>query len=82
MTIQTLLQSELWREFEIDAARRNVDPVLTLKNLIEHHLQATDMLELADEIGGDMRRKGVTEKEADAVIRQYRAEKRQQRDAA
>jgi len=82
MTIQTLLQSELWREFETNEARRNVDPVVTLKSLIECHLQAADMLELADEIGGDMRRNGVTEKEADAVIRRYRAEKRRQRDAA
>ncbi len=69
-------QKPLWDQFQIAARRRRRNPVNILKEYMEECLEAWEDQRLDEEIIRDVRRSGLRESDAVAVVRRYRQEKR------
>ena len=82
MSIDDLLESDLWNDFDRFARRRKHDPVGLLATLLKSHMDAVTMDELDRGIGEDLRRSGVTPRNSVQTVREYRAEKKRNRAAA
>lgn len=76
MTVESLMKTELWQEFERRARRERQQPAALLARMMREYLEISDDLRLNEEMRRDARRS--RNKEADAVrlVRQHRAAKK------
>ena len=82
MTLEGLIQSDLWREFEEYARSRRRQPARLLAELMREQLEIAADVALNNEIRRDVQKSGYKEKDAVRIVRQYRAEKRKRRAAS
>ena len=76
MTLEGLIQSDLWREFEEYARSRRRQPARLLAELMREQLEIAADVALNNEIRRDVQKSGYKEKDAVRIVREYRAEKR------
>ena len=76
LTIDTLIQSDLWREFEKTARDKRRRPVELLADVIADFLATQEGTALFDDIEHDLRHTGYTEDDAVALVKAYRASRR------
>jgi len=82
MTLEGLIQSDLWREFEEYARSRRRQPARLLAELMREQLEIAADVALNDEIRREVQKSGYEEKDAVRIVREYRAEKRKRRAAS
>ena len=82
MTLESLIQSDLWREFEEYARSKRKRPAKLLAELISEYLEIAADVALNNEIRRDVQKSGYKEKDAVKIVCEYRAEKRKQRAAS
>jgi len=82
MTLEGLIQSDLWREFEEYARSRRRQPARLLAELMREQLEIAADVALNDEIRREVQKSGYEEKDAVKIVREYRAEKRKRRAAS
>lgn len=75
-TLDDLLQSDLWREFEQAARVKRRRPVELLADVIADFLEAQKGAALFDDIERDLQRTGYTEDDAVELVKAYRASRR------
>ncbi len=82
MTLEGLIQSDLWREFEEYARSRRRQPARLLAELMREQLEIAADVALNNEIRRDVQKSDYKEKDAVRIVREYRAEKRKRRAAS
>jgi hypothetical protein len=82
MTLETLIRSELWANFEKQARKRKKQPSDVLLELLREYLEIAEDVALNDAIARDARKSGYKEADAVKIVREYRAEKRKRRAAS
>jgi len=82
MTLEGLIQSDLWHEFEEYARSRHKQPAKLLAELMREQLEIAADVALNNEIRRDVQKSGYKEKDAVKIVREYRAEKRKRRAAS
>ncbi|MGE3434395.1 MAG: hypothetical protein AB7O81_01930 [Blastocatellales bacterium] len=76
LTLDTLLQSDLWREFEQEARVKRRRPVELLADVIADFLEAQQGAALFEDIERDLQHTGCTEDNAVELVKAYRASRR------
>jgi hypothetical protein len=82
MTLDGLIQTDLWREFEDYARSRRKQPARLLAEFMREQLEIAADVALNNEIRRDVQKSGYKEKDAVRIVREYRAEKRKRRAAS
>jgi hypothetical protein len=82
MTLEALIRSELWANFEKQARKRKKHPSAVLADLLREYLEIADDVALTEAMRRDARKSGYKEADAVKIVREYRAEKRKQRVAS
>ena len=82
MTLETLIRSELWTNFQKQARKQKQEPSAVLAKLLREYLKIAEDLALTEAMRRDVRKSGYTERDAVEIVREYRAEKRKKRAAA
>ena len=82
MTLETLIRSELWANFEKEARKRKKQPSAVLAELLRDYLEISKDIALTEAMRRDVRKSGYKEADAVKIVRQYRTEKRKQRAAS
>ncbi|MEK6285263.1 MAG: hypothetical protein AABO57_05940 [Acidobacteriota bacterium] len=77
LTIDTLIQSDLWREFEKTARDKRRRPVELLADVIADFLETQEGVTIFDDIERDIRHTNYTEDDAVELVKTYRASRRQ-----
>ncbi len=75
-TIDALIQSDLWREFEKTARNKRRRPVELLADVIADFLETQEGVAIFDDLERDIRRTGYTEDDAVEIVKSYRASRR------
>ena len=73
LTIDTLIQSDLWREFEKTARDKRRRPVELLAEVIGDFLETQEGITIFDDLERDIRHAGYTEGDAVELVKTYRA---------
>lgn len=81
MTLENLIRSELWTNFEKQARKEKKQPSTVLEKLLREYLDITKDLALDDAIARSARRSKYKESDAVKIVRQYRKVKRARRAA-
>ncbi len=81
MTLENLIRSELWTNFEKQARKEKMQPSTVLEKLLREYLDITKDLALDEAIARSARRSKYKESDAVKIVRQYRKEKRARRAA-
>lgn len=76
LTLDTLIQSDLWREFEKTAHDKRRRPVELLADVIADFLETQEGMALFDDIARDLHHTGYTEDNAVELVKSYRASRR------
>jgi hypothetical protein len=76
LTIDTLIQSNLWREFEKTARDKRRRPVELLADVIADFLETQEGTAIFDDIKGDLTNTDYTEDDAVELVRAYRTSRR------
>ncbi len=76
LTLDTLLLSDLWREFEQAARVKRRRPVELLADVIADFLEAQQGVALFDDIERDLQHTGYTEDDTIELVKAYRASRR------
>ena len=82
MTLENLIQSNLWQEFELQVRAKRKQPTKVLAELMREYLEIQEDIALTEERRRDVRKSGYKEKDAVKIVREYRAEKRKRRAAS
>ena len=82
MTLESLIQSDLWREFEEYARSKRKQPATLLAEMMRERLEIQKDLELDEEMRRAALKSGYKPSDAVRLVREYRAEKRKQRSAS
>ena len=82
MTLENLIQSDLWQEFERKVRAKRKQPTKVLAELMREYLEIQEDIALTEEMRRDVRKSGYKEKDAVRIVREYRAEKRKRRAAS
>ena len=82
MTLENLMQSDLWREFEEYARAKRKQPATLLAEMVRERLEIQKDLELDEEMHRDALKSGYKASDAVRLVREYRAEKRKRRAAS
>ena len=82
MTLDGLIRSDLWREFEEYARSRRKQPARLLAELMREQLEIAADVALNNERRRDVQKRGYKEKDAVRIVREYRAETRKRRAAS
>lgn len=77
MTIKSLSESEVWREFETEAKKHRRNPVRLLSDYMKECLEIWEHENLDEEISRDAQKSGYTEDDAVELVRRHRREKRE-----
>jgi type IV secretory pathway component VirB8 len=81
MTLDTLLQTDLWREFQKQARTEKRSPVDLLGELIKEYLEIKEDATMHEAMSREARKSGYTEADAVDVVRQVRAMRKKDRGA-
>jgi hypothetical protein len=76
LTIDTLIQSKLWHEFEKTARGKRRRPVELLADMIADFLETQEGVTIFDDIERDLRHRGYTENDAVELVKTYRTSRR------
>jgi len=76
VTVESLMNTELWQEFERRARRERKQPAALLARLLREYLEVGDDVRLNEELRRDARRSRYDESDAVRLVRDYRASKR------
>lgn len=76
MTVESLMKTELWQEFERRARRGGLQPAALLARLMREYLEISDDVRLNEEMRRDARRSRYTEADAVRLVKEHRAAKR------
>jgi hypothetical protein len=82
MTLDTLIQSKLWHEFEQYARSKRKQPAKLLAEIIRDRLEIAEDVALNEAIRRDVRKSGYNESDAVKIVCEYRAEKRKRSAAS
>jgi hypothetical protein len=82
MTLEMLIRSELWTNFEKRARKQKKQPSELLAELQREHLETAEDIALTEAMHREARKSGYQERDAVRVVREYRAEKRKKRAAS
>jgi hypothetical protein len=82
MTLETLIRSELWANFEKQTRKRKKQPSDVLADLLRKYLEIAEDVALTEAMRRDARKSGYKEADAVKIVRDYRTEKRKQRAAS
>lgn len=74
--IDTLRQSDLWREFEKTARSKRRRPIELLADVIAEFLETQEGVGILDDIQADIRRTGYSEDDAVEIVKSYRSSRR------
>ncbi len=77
MTMKTLNDSAVWKEFETEAKKRRSNPVKILSDYMKECLEIWQHERLDEEIGQEAQKSGYTEDDAVELVRRYRSEKKE-----
>ena len=81
MTLETLIRSDLWTNFEKQARKQKKQPSELLAELLREHLETADDIALTEAMRREARKSGYKEGDAVRIFREYRAENRKKRVA-
>ena len=81
MTLETLIRSELWTNFEKQARKQKKQPSDLLAELLREHLEIADDIALTKAMRREAHKSGYKEGDAVRIFREYRAENRKKRAA-
>lgn len=76
MTVESLMSTELWQEFERRARRERKQPAALLARLLREYLEVGDDVRLNEEMRRDAQRSGYDESDAARLVKAHRASKR------
>lgn len=76
LTIDVLIRSELWREFEKAARSKRRRPIELLADVIADFLETQEDVAIFDHIERDIRHTRYTENDAVEIVKSYRASQR------
>jgi hypothetical protein len=76
LTLDILIQSELWREFEKAARGKRRRPVELLAEVLADFLETQEGVTIFDDLERDISRTGYTEDDAVEIVKTYRASRR------
>jgi hypothetical protein len=82
MTLETLIRSELWANFEKQARKEKKQPSDLLAELLRERLEIAEDVALTKAMRREALKSGYKEADAVGIVREYRAEKRKQRVAS
>jgi len=74
--IDTLIQSNLWREFEKTARGKRRRPVELLADVIADFLETQEGDEIFSDVARDIRHTGYKESDAVEIVKNYRSSRR------
>ena len=75
MTLETLIRSELWTNFQKQARKQKQEPSAVLAKLLREYLKIAEDLALTEAMRRDVRKSGYKERDAVEIVREYRAER-------
>lgn len=81
MTLERLLDSTLWKEFEQQARKEKKAPANVLAKLMREYLEIAEDVKLNAAMSREARRSGSTEADAVRLVKEYRAAKKRHRAA-
>jgi hypothetical protein len=76
LTLDTLIQSNLWREFEETARQKRRRPVELLADVIADFLETQEGVAIFDDLARDLQHTSYTEDDAVELVKAYRASRR------
>jgi hypothetical protein len=76
LTIDALIRSDLWDEFEKTARHKRRRPVELLADVIADFLETQEGITIFDDLERDLRHTGYTEDDAVELVKTYRATRR------
>jgi len=76
LTIDSLIQSNLWHEFEKAARHQRRRPVELLADVIADFLETQEGIAVFDDLERDISHTGYTEDDAVELVKTYRASRR------
>ncbi|MDT5123625.1 MAG: hypothetical protein QOC96_3107 [Acidobacteriota bacterium] len=76
LTIDTLIQSDLWQEFEKTARHKRRRPVELLADVIADFLETQEGVAIFDDLERDIRHTAYSEDDAVEIVKSYRASRR------
>lgn len=76
LTIDTLIESNLWHEFEKAAHDKRRRPVELLADVIADFLETQEGITIFDDLERDLRHTAYTEDDAVELVKTYRASRR------
>jgi hypothetical protein len=76
VTVESLMNTELWQEFERRARREHKQPAALPASLLREYLEIGDDVRLNEEMRGDARRGRYGEADAVRLVKSHRAAKR------
>ena len=82
MTLETLIRSDLWTNFEKQARKEKKQPSDLLAELLREHLEIAEDIALTEAMRRDARKSGYRVADAVRIVREYRAEKRKKSAAS
>ncbi|HEX8564310.1 MAG TPA: hypothetical protein VF648_01485 [Pyrinomonadaceae bacterium] len=82
MTLETLTKTDLWAAFENQARAEQKKPAEILAELLREYLETSADVKLNESMRRDAHKSGLKESEAVRLVREHRANRRKQRDAA
>ena len=82
MTLENLIRSELWTNFEKQARKKKKQPSDVLAELLREYLEIAEDVALDEAIARSARRSKYKESDAVKLVRQHRREKRERRATA
>lgn len=74
--IDTLIQSELWREFEKTARSKRRRSIELLADVIADFLETQEGIGILEEMKRDIRATGYSEDDAVEIVKRYRSSRR------
>ena len=82
MTLESLVKSELWQEFERQVRAKRKQPTKVLQELLREYLEIQEDIALTEAMRRQARKSGYRESNAVKIVREYRDEKRNRRAAS
>lgn len=82
MTLEALLKTKLWRDFERQAQSERRQPAAVLADLLREYLEIAEDVALDEAMWRDAQKSGYREADAVKLVREHRAAKRSRRAAS
>ncbi|HEX8396095.1 MAG TPA: hypothetical protein VF644_01515 [Pyrinomonadaceae bacterium] len=82
MTLETLTKTDLWAAFENQALAEQKKPAEIIAELLREYLETSSDVKLNESMRRDAQKSHLKESDAVRLVREHRANRRKQRDAA